>query len=248
MNKTDYGRSFVRFSTTGIDHTPRLGLAASCTLEQPGHAPVTYHLSVACIAENMYRNKGHIQEPVAEFNLVLEPNAELMVFRKHADSRHDLRRAQTINERMATHDGKGASVVELDTHRVEFKQVEPIMDYQAFRHALMTNLPMNGRTRYVDQHTQARVTLDYPINTANVRHDVEGWQVDAGPVLVPFKVEGQTSLAIEQLEMAFIVYNTWDYAELAIRELTPTGKDSQTAFYRRLLSLKCTNEMFACLA
>lgn len=247
MNSIDYGRSFVRFSTTGIDHTPRLGLAASCTLQKPDQSPVTYHLSVACIAENMYRSEGHIQEPVAEFNLILRPNVELMVLRKHADSGKDLRRAQAMNERMATHDGKGASVIELDAHLAQYKKMEPVTDYQTFKDALLGNLPMNGRTFYVDDKTRTKVTLDYPINTANVRHDVEGWQVDAGPILVPFEVNGQTDLAIEQLEMAFIVYNAWDYSELAIRELQPVGQSHQTAFYGRLKPLRCINQIFACL-
>lgn len=246
INDTDFGRSFVRFSTTRVNHTPRLNLAASCTLVSPGQAPLTYHLSVACIAENMYLPKGHIQEPVAEFNLVQLPKTELMILRRHADAAKDLRRAHRVGEFMPTHDGKGAAVVELDTHISRFKNVSPITTYPAFRDALLGNLPINGRTTYTDTDGKTHITLDYPVNTGNVRHDQEGWQVDAGPILMPSSPLAPDSLLITRLDMAFIVYNAWDYAEATLCEDSPVGSDGKTNFYKQIKGLTCQNQMFLC--
>lgn len=245
-NNVDYGRSFVRFSTTRVNHTPRLGLAASCTLQTKDAAPLTYHLSVACIAENMYEAKGHIQKPVAEFNLVMLPNVELMILRKHADSIKDKRAAQTFGQPMVTNDGKGAKVVELAAHLARFKRVTPITTYAAFKEALLGNHPINGRTTYTDVDSKTSITLDYPVNTGNVRNDREEWQVDAGPILMPAFAASDGKLTIERLEMAFIVYNTWDYCEVVTRDLTPVGSDGRSAFYKNIHEIKCRNEMFLC--
>ena len=245
-NDIDFGRSFVRFSTTRVNHTPRMGLAASCTLQVPGSEPVMYHLSVACIAENMYEAKGHIQEPVAEFNIILQPRVEFMFLRKHADSVNDRRAAYTFGKTMVTNDGKGASVVELDAHLARFKHAMPIKDHAAFKDALLGNHPINGRTIYTDADGQTKVTLDYPVNTGNVRNDREEWQVDAGPILAPALTAKAGKLTIERLEMAFIVYNTRDYSELAVRDLSPVGSDGHSAFYKNILPIQCRNEMYVC--
>jgi hypothetical protein len=246
VNDTDFGRSFVRFSTTRVNHTPRLGLAASCTFLQSAKPPVTYHLSVACIAENMYLPRGHIQEPVATFNLVQLPKTEFMILRRHADAARDIRLALLAGQTMPTHDGKGAHVVELDTHVARFRRATPITTYADFRQALLDNHPLNGRTIYTEPDTQTTVILDYPITTCNVRHDREDWQIDAGPILMPAKPAeaGDTGLLVSRLDMAFIVYNRWDYAEAAICAESPVSESGKTNFYRNLSGFNCKNELF----
>ncbi len=246
INDTDFGRSFLRFRTNRVNHTPRLNLAASCTIASPGQASLTYHLSVACIAENMYLPKGHIQEPVAEFNIVQLPQTEFMFLRRHADAKSDVRRTQQIGETLPTHDGRGATLLETDAHISRFKRVTPITTYAAFRDALLNNHPINGRTTCTDTDGKTVLTFDYPVNTGNVRHDQESWQVDAGPILMPVRAQEPGSLLITRFDMAFIVYNTWDYAEAALCEESPVGSDGKTNFYRRLVGFPCRNEMFLC--
>lgn len=245
-NNTDFGRSFLRFRTNRVNHTPRLNLAASCTVASPGQAPLTYHLSVACIAENMYLPKGHIQEPVAQFNVVQLPQAQFMFLRRHADAKHDIRRTQRIGETLPTHDGRGATLLETDAHIACFKNTIPITTYATFRDALLNNQPINGRTEYLDTDGKTVLTLDYPVNTGNVRHDQESWQVDAGPILIPARAQEPDGLMISRFDMAFIVYNAWDYAEVAVCDESPVGSDGTTHFYRRLIGMACKNELFLC--
>ena len=83
-NDIDFGRSFVHCTSVPENHTPRLGLAACCALSCPEEKNRSYFLSVACIAENMYRSNDLIHEPAAEFTLIVLPAVEFLMIKRHA--------------------------------------------------------------------------------------------------------------------------------------------------------------------
>ena len=208
----------------------------------------SYFLSVACIAENMYRSSDLIHEPAAEFTLIVSPGTEFLMIKRHASAEHDVRSARRVGEVMPSRDGRGSKLIEAGVSVTRYGQIHSIKDCADFRQAQLESHPINGRTTYIDDDQTTRVTLDYPVTTCNVRHDPPAWQVDAGPLLIPDgSLSGPDELQINRLELAYMVYNHFDYAEAIIRRSTAVSPDQPTIMtnhYSRVRPLQCHNELF----
>lgn len=243
----DFGRSFLTFSTTRVNHTPRLRIDSTCTLSGPDGRGKTYFATCACIGEAMYVPTGLIHEPVCEFNLIAAPRDEFLMIKKHADSAADVRSAHRFGDVMPTHDGKGAKVIGLDVQLVRFRHVEPITTYGEFREALLGGRVIHARTSYTEDDG-TRVVLEYPANTTNVAHDREAWQVDAGPIVMPTPgAASDNILQVSRLDLAYLVFNRFDYAEAVLRQPSPIGKTGAATLHytlRHTLS-HCRHELFA---
>jgi len=246
MCDIDFGRTFLRFTSTRVEHTPRLRIDAVCTLTPATGPARTYFLTCTCVGERMYAATDLIHDPVSEFNLVAEPGVEFLMIKRHACAEHDVISAHRLGETMPTHDGKGAAVVELDVTVARHNRMTRVDGYRTFRDALFANRPVNGRTTYTDDDGSTRVVMEYPAGTVNVAHDREAWQVDAGPVLMPVR-GGPCRLDVERFGQAFLVYNRWDYAETVSRGAAGAagGSPGQTRFYNLRRNLHCCNELFS---
>ena len=232
----DFGNSYLYFTSDGANHTPRIRLDAVCTLV--GETARTYYLGCACMAENMYRPKGHIQEPVAEFTIILSPGREFQILKRHASAAHDVRRSLRVGERMPTHDGKGSTMLSVEAKLRHATRETPIVDYDGFRAALLAGHSINARTTFLDADGKTRVILDYPANTTNASNDQPAWQVDAGPMLFPLPAK-ENALEVDRMELAFIVFNSFEYAEVAINE-----PSAGTRHFASPRGLACKNELF----
>ena len=243
----DFGRSTIRFSTARIDHTPRMQMDAACTLVDAEGQSRRFFLSCACIAESMYVRENLIHEPAALFNIILSPGDQFLILKRHASSANDLRAGFRFGGTMPTHDGEGDTVTQLDVTLERHRRVQVIQSYDEFREALLGNLALNGRTTYTDEDGVSKVVLDYPIKTGNASNSDDAWQVDAGPILMPTP-EATASLPVERLDIGFMVYNRWDYAEAVVRRNTPVVSGSEvgsTSHFTLRRSLDCRNELFA---
>jgi hypothetical protein len=248
----DFGRSFIRFRTTRVNHTPRLRADAACTLTQPDGAHRRYFLTCPCVAEEMYLERGLIHEPTAEFLLVMAPQDQFLMMKRHADARHDTRGVHRCGEVMPTHDGRGATVVELDCSLAYYNRAAKIESYAQFREALLENRLICGRTTFVEEDG-VEVVLEYPANTVNVAHDKEAWQVDAGPIILPLPVSKKDAkgLDVTRLDTGYLVYNRWNYAEAVLRRRTPLDSPHEDApstnFFSLRRSFDCRNELFVAM-
>jgi len=233
----DFGRSHLTFRTTRVNHTPRLVLDGACTM-----GGKRYFLTCACIGEAMYLREGLIHEPVMEFNLIASPRDQFVMIKRMADAEDDVRSVHKFGDVMPTHDGKGAKMIELDVHLRPAEKAEPITTYAQFRAALLEAKTINGRTTFTDEDGSETV-MDYPCKTVNVRHDAEDWQVDAGPVLMPAGPQ-KGEFPVARLDMAYIVYNRFDYSETVIRQRTAIKAGGATNHYSLRQNLTCRNEIF----
>jgi len=232
----DLLHSWFFFRTTStFDHTPRMQLAASCRVERPGEPPVVAHLSHPCIAETMYADAGLIQEPVAQFTAIVIGEQELAFLRRTVDDARETRSTIRLGDRMPTHSGVPATMLEIRVALGGARGVRPLEGYDAIREATLGGARITGRTRFAWQ--DAAVTLEYPVTTINVSNDREAWQVDAGPVLLPTRSAGAAAdgFAVDALEPGYLVYNGPDWAEL-----TSLGGDGRA----RPVRVDATNELF----
>ncbi len=243
MNKTDYMRSFLQFTTDHTDHTPRAQIDATCRLVAPDGSACEYVLNAGCISENMYVPKNLTQEPASEF-LMIASRSDYMIMKDFSSARPGLCEARRVGERMSTHDGKGSAILRIDISMVEFSQARKLVEYDEIREAILGNRPLNGRTTYLHEDGKTQVVMDYPIRICNVPRAQRRWQVDTGRVLAAVRPM-TAGLAVTQFAPAYVVYNDWGWAELAAFTLSPTpGQESCAPHYGAIRRIEAKNEIF----
>lgn len=224
-NTYDFGKSFLRWTSMPNNHTPRLQVAAACTLIRDGKSK-EYFLSEACTGEKMYADKDLIHLPANEFAMVCAPNEEYMFFKWYAATEQNMVEMRRVGEAMTTRDGRGAKISEMPVHMAHHARIRPVTSYREIREAILGNKVLNGRTEYLGQDGKTQVVLNYPIKICNIAHGRERWQVDT-PILLP-DLAAKTDLPIGVMRMGYIVFNSWDWAEVILRTpmSRPTGKSA----------------------
>ena len=248
----DFARSYLVFRSTRVNHTPRLQLDAACTLTGPDGAPRRFVLTCPCIGEHMYLSAGLIQQPPFEFLMVAEHRREYAILRRHATApaAGAPPEVHRLGEAMSTRSGVPAPVVALDVSIATHTHVRPASSHADLRAALDAGWPVVGRTTYLAEDGQTTVALEYPVKVLNVAVDRPLWQVDTGPVLVPDLSEygtGRPEPLAGRFSLAFLVYNTWDRAEIALRRPTVLvegeGEHVATEHYSEVRALQARNEL-----
>jgi hypothetical protein len=239
----DFSRTMLRFRSTRVNHTPRVNVDAACTLTPPGGTAATYYLTSPCIAEEMYIETGLIHEPASEFAMIALPRHHFVTLKRHGDGRHDQRALRRFGEPMPTHDGRGATMVELDVTVRHHEQAVPITGYDEFREALLGDHGFVARTTFTDDDGTL-VEMEYPCRCVNITNDARHWQVDAGPVLMPAAPIAAAELPAASLDLAYIVFNQWDYAEAVLRRPAAAGAEPSPCHYALRRAIRCRHELF----
>jgi hypothetical protein len=244
-NDYDYGRSFLQFTTDRTNHTPRLQVDASLRVRRADGSEEEYFLTAPCISETMYAPANLVQRPSSEFYMIASRHDEFMSIKEHASSAHDpQRRALRVGEVMPTHDGKGARMQRLEIAMRHFARARRIESYEEIRASILGNRPLNGRSTWVDADGQTQIVMEYPIKTCNIAHDQARWQIDTGPIL-GVATAGEGGLSITRLTRAHLVYNAWDWAEIAASAVTPIeGTAAATVHYSDIRRINVQNELF----
>lgn len=234
MNTFDFSRSFLRWTSTSNNHTPRLQVDAVCTLTAGGAAK-SYYLSTMCTGETMYADRDLIHQPADEFAMVFCPaDREFMFSKSYADPELNVHEVHRLGEAMSTHNGKGSPLVEMSVHMAQHPAVRPLTAYAEIREAILGDKRLNARTEYLSEDGRTQVVMDYPVKICNVAHGREMWQVDTGLVLLP-DFTAKSPLAIGLLRAGYVVFNRWDWAEVIHRPpRPPRGVKSWFSATRRL--------------
>ena len=91
----------------------------------------------------------------------------------------------------------------------------------------------------------SRAVLEYPIPYMNFAPDGKAFQVDVGPVLFA-GTAGGVARGIEEIEMAYIMYQDPSRAEFAVRVPTPVGYggDAQTLHYSKIFHTDARSTLY----
>jgi hypothetical protein len=125
-----------------------------------------------------------------------------------------------------------------------FARARRLESYEEIREAILGNRPLNGRSTWVAADGQTQIVMEYPIKTCNIANDKARWQIDTGPILAAAPA-GDGGLSITGLVRAHLVYNAWDWAELAASAATPIeGTSAATIHYSDIRRITVQNELF----
>jgi len=241
----DYSRSFLQFTTDHSNHTPRMQLEASCWLSGEGEG-VEYFLTSDCISERMYSPSGLVHRPASFFSLIAGRDGRFLMRKRHADAGNDVEEAHRTGERMSSHDGEGATMLKIAIDARAASNPRRLQNYGEIREAILGNRLLAGRTAYRDPAGKLKVQLGYPIKTCNIAHGPEAWQMDTGPIVFPGHSVGGR-IDITSLRPAFILFNAWNWAELAVQATVDLGSTrARTAHFSEIVRLDgVTNELFS---
>lgn len=238
----DYSRSFIQWDSSR-DNIPRCTVHASCRLRAADGQEREFFLAHPCAGEQMYVEQNIIHRPVAEFHMVCESAKEFMHVKVHAQEPVEQRMAHRVGEVVPTKDGQGARIKRVDVTMRRFAAVRELRDAGDVHDAMVANEPILGRTQYLGDDGRTLVISEYPVTVMNARPSDRRFQIDTGPILVPdFTIKHELAVAI--FRQALVVYNTWEAAEIAVRQpvATPTGAVVHYAPPRRLA---VRNQLFA---
>src|SRR5689334_10347574 len=103
MCDIDFSRSHFRFTSTRVNHSPRMQIASSCSFVGAGSEKRQYFISVPYIGEEMYRDEDIIHEPAYEANFIAAAHDErLCLLKRHSDARYNTKTSHRAGETMPT--------------------------------------------------------------------------------------------------------------------------------------------------
>jgi hypothetical protein len=100
--------------------------------------------------------------------------------------------------------------------------------------------PLVGRT--VIQEGRYTAVLEFPVKTMNASERDFIYQTDTGPVLMPDFSREPDDL-ITGLEMAFVAFNSPDWAEFVVRVPTSVGEGIEVYHYSKFVRLDTQNQV-----
>lgn len=242
MNDIDFSRSFIRWTSDRVQHSPRMQIDAACRIIEDGKAR-DYYLSTPCAGESMYGPKDLIQQPAYDFLMVFSPAGEFMFIKLRGDETRNLVEVHRVGETMSTNDGRGAPMLDMQAHVARLERVRELRAHGEIRESILGYRIITARTTIASSDGRSKAILDYPVKCCNVLHSDERWQVDAGPVLLP-DVRQNPPWSIAAMRSGYIVFNQWNWAEAALRRANPGEDANPGSVFSRTLRLDVENHLY----
>lgn len=231
---TDFGRSMVT-TFGGVGNTPLFWVESRCRVSDPRANQVReYYQCGSCKSEDTFATENLFKRPNYDFLPVFTPG-QTIVFRRPA----------ALSERYQTVSGPlwGGSMPRIRTARAH-----ALADASQIGAAVAAALPLVGQVEISDPESGRSVLLEFPIKTMNLSVDGTRWQVDTGPMVLP-DLKAPPEAWSQSLRLAFVAFNTWDWADFVIEAPTPIEVDGKEVarvhHYSEILHLATRNRVFA---
>ena len=234
----DYANSYLTFTVPNGENTARIQLDARCSIIGPEYSE-EYFLITPCKSESMYVARDMWQLPNYDFCGIWSRTeySLLRTYAEHQTGRESEKDTGRIADRFEE--------VKIDVRPLS--NVRELKTDAEVAEATWANLALIARTHLSDEASGQSAVLEYPIKTMNVRDQSPQFQVDTGPVLWP-DFGSNAAERIERLAMAFVAYNTFDYAEFIVRRPTPLSNGerevAQVMHYSEAVSMQARHELY----
>lgn len=131
------------------------------------------------------------------------------------------------------------------TYRIAEAPKPRVLDSNAaVRNATRTGMALVGRVEIANPRTRLRAWIEFPVKTMNIHDQRDLYQVDTGPVAFP-DLSRRWDRWAECLSLAFVAFNTGDFADFVIEDETELRGGTKIHHYSRIVSLGSRNQLFA---
>jgi hypothetical protein len=226
----------------------RMPLDCLCTITAPEGARTRqltrqFALGASCKTEAVGASRNIWPQPNADFIQVLSDDGEALGIKTYETAHRQIPLHLTdLGMQQERQVCKTADVFESARTDVTRVDAYALSTNQAAVEAVLENQRLVARTCWEEAGHQ--VVLDYPVKTVNANERDVVIQPDTGPVLVP-----DLSLEVDEwihgLQLAFIAFNQFDWAELLLRVPVEVADGVSAWHYADARHLTATNQLFA---
>ena len=221
MKIIDFSKSYMSWFGTGeMSSVSRILLDGVCTLINSDGEKDVFYLTAPCRSEHTHSDGQLIVMPNYDFRGIFG-SKEYKIYRNHWVSNPDYlddpgldTTGGRILEESGLHNTKWNDV-KLDINY--FDNTKELTNNQSVSDSTLDNSILVGQTELINEKTQQKAILEYPIKTMNVIKSVPRFQVDTGPILVP-NFDSNKKLKVDSLDIAHIVYNQFNRGEYISRK------------------------------
>jgi hypothetical protein len=239
----DYNRSFFWFTVNKDQMTRILIDARTFVTDHKSGRTWEFFLITPCKGEHMWRDDKMFQEPSFDFAGVFS-REERVIYRTWVT--HDPARKMEFDFGVnATYFDKTTFTLTPMTGARKMKD-----DHESYA-AARADRVMACRTSVKSPDGRWSAVMEYPLKTVNLLMSKEQVQVDTGPLLLPtWAIPGwgdaMSERVIENLRMAFVVYNAPGVAEFSVRLPTETAPGAPKVWhYSRVIRIPAESTLFA---
>ncbi len=230
----DYGRSFV-CNKASFNNVQFWIESRTTIIDEQNEMSAEYYQCGSCKSENTFAEQDLFVQDNYDFLPILGGSTWL-IFRRPCRISDTYRQ---VSEKVW-----GESELKLRFA----KRVRMLDGFEAIRDASAKGLPMVAQTEILNAETKLRAIIEYPVKTMNVSLDKSLYQVDTGPVALP-DLEKRYEPPIDALRLAFVAFNTPDFADFVVEQPTPVVEEgqelTQVYHYSKPFSLPAKNRLFA---
>ena len=254
MKVCDFVRSFIRFrldteskQQTTVSHKPpftvnnvRIPLECRCELTDPQtDTSVQYVLGSSCKTERVNVKEDIWFQPVADFSPVFSSQDFLCIKSWDKCDKQVQLYPPSLGFQPERQVGKLSEAFDCAGFDVQMIEGKELSSTEEIVKATLENLPLVGRTEF-DTSSGQHVLLEYPIKTINVSERDGFYQTDTGPVLFPDLSDNSIN-PIESFRLAYVAYNSANWAEFIINVPTPIAEGISVNHYSQAKRLDCKN-------
>lgn len=261
MQVPDFGRSFLTFridlekqSAITVSQKPpftlnnaRIQLEARCLISDRVTGVTTeYVLGAACKSEQVGVTADIWHQPNADFCCILSHEEFLNLKSWDRNNKGVMFYPPSRGPQPERQLGKVAEAFDRIKINIHLVDSETLPTTQAIVVATLADERLVGQIKFT---TLARydVTLEFPIKTMNASERDNIYQTDTGPILFPDFSQPFTQV-IETFQLAYVAYNSPDWAEFILRAPTPLTDAISVNHYSQTVHLATQNSIIRLLS
>lgn len=237
MKPLDYGRSFLMGKWP--ENEVRFWVESRTRIidERDGRWE-DYIQCASCKSEDTFAAQGLFYEDNYDFLPIFGPQFGL-IFRRKAWLNPDYRDCLKVEDMWGGQ----------EYHLVEGGSWQELGGAEEVLGATRQWQPIVAQTEIANSETGLRAIIEYPVKTLNTRRRDNAYQVDTGPVALPYLSERRERL-VDTISLAFVAFNAAHFADFVVEQAT--GAESARAIegvhvyhYCGGISLLAKNRLYA---
>jgi hypothetical protein len=226
MKRIDFSASYLTWLTRKERSYGRFQVDSACTFRcSNSEKTETYYLAPAVIAGNVYAKNDLVKQPVYMFQIAAS-NERHVIFRTfalHSDDQNSFDNNSDLFEEVELHITKKEAAVLKNFDDIEFH-------FQ--NHNTMT------ACMCYETKQNLQIEIEFPIKHINIQSEKKLFQVETGPILIPFDPPRQSEVKGHfSFNTAFVHFNRSDCAEITLNIPTCVGQEN-ISFFSQVKKLK----------
>ncbi len=217
----DYGQSFITGSGHSVNN-PRFLIEAICKLTIDGETD-TYYQASPCKGEYTFGKDKLFLENSFDFLPIIHEN-QILVFRnwKFYNQVEKVEYKKAYDSKIVFGD---------KNYLVKYKEPKALLDTpEKIVAAANKGVPIMCRLVLKDGKKEA--VIDFPIKTINTFENK--YQIDTGPIMFP-DLRGTYPCKIFTFNLAYVAFNSFEFAEFIIEQMTKLFGEYDVARYNRII-------------